>query len=182
MSIHDHPNLPMQSHTCRNSYMLQHNMQPELSRLNQELVRLNPELRLNTELSRLNPEMSRLNPELSRLNPEISRLNPEMSRLNPELSRLNPELSRLNPELARLNQELTHLAQMYSPDELARLQEIGHFDGHFNTLRGHLIPYRNCQRSLGTSAGNLHRDCRLEDNMTIECLHQKNGSKGINKT
>ncbi|XP_059062612.1 uncharacterized protein LOC131855370 [Achroia grisella] len=114
-------------------------------------------------------------------NMEMSRLNPEISRLNTEMSRLNSEISRLNPEMSRLNPELSHLAQMYPTDvnDMARMQEMGHLgpDGRFNTLRGHLVPYRACQRSLGMSVGNLHRDCRLDDNVTIECLHQKSGSK-----
>ncbi|XP_026755974.2 uncharacterized protein LOC113515877 isoform X2 [Galleria mellonella] len=108
--------------------------------------------------------------------------NMEMSRLNPEMSRLNPDMNRLNPDMGRLNPDLGHLAQMYPTDvnDIARMQEMGHMgpqDGRFNTLRGHLVPYRACQRSLGMSAGNLHRDCRLEDNVAIECLHQKTGSK-----
>ncbi|XP_049882567.1 uncharacterized protein LOC126378343 [Pectinophora gossypiella] len=164
--IHDHN---IQPHSCRNSYMLQHNLQQTL-----------PDMRLNPELTRLNPELTRLNPELTRLNPELTRLNPELTRLNPELTRLNPELTHLNPELGHLSPELAHLAQMYTPDELARLQaEMGHIaqEGRFNTLRGHLVPYRGCQRSLGMSAGNLHRDCRMDDAMGIECLHQKSVSK-----
>ncbi|KAI5638115.1 hypothetical protein NE865_09236 [Phthorimaea operculella] len=117
---------------------------------------------------------------LQQLNPELARLNPELARLNPELARLNPEMIHLNPELAHLSPELAHLAQLYPPEELARLQaELGHVqEGRFNTLRGHLVPYRACHpRSLGMSVGNLHRDCRMEDNLTIECLHQKSASK-----
>ncbi|KAJ2938352.1 hypothetical protein O0L34_g13274 [Tuta absoluta] len=150
MPIQDHTNLPMQSHACaRNSYMMQHSLQ-------------------------------QLNPELARLNPELARLNPELARLNPELARLNPEMIHLNPDLAHLSPELAHLAQLYPPEELARLQaELGHVqEGRFNTLRGHLVPYRACHpRSLGMSVGNLHRDCRMEDTLAIECLHQKSASK-----
>ncbi|XP_053621378.1 uncharacterized protein LOC128681478 isoform X2 [Plodia interpunctella] len=146
-SMHEHTNI--QPHTCRNSYMMGMPM---------------------ADL-RLNPDLARINPELVRLNPELARLNPELARLNPELARLNPELARLNPEMA---------LQMYPESEIARLQELGHLpEGRFNTLRGHLVPYtsRGCQRSLGMSAGNLHRDCRPEDSVTIECLHQKSASK-----
>ncbi|KAM3955441.1 LOW QUALITY PROTEIN: uncharacterized protein ACR2FA_010643 [Aphomia sociella] len=114
-------------------------------------------------------------------NMEMNRLNTEINRLNPDVTRLNPDMARLNPEMSRLNPELSHLAQMYPTDvnDIARMQEMGHMppEGRFNTLRGHLVPYRGCQRSLGMSAGNLHRDCRLDDNVTIECLHQKTGSK-----
>ncbi|CAG9794175.1 unnamed protein product [Diatraea saccharalis] len=161
-SMHDHN---IQSHTCRNSYM-QQNVQ--------ESTRLNP------ELTRINPDMSRLNPDLVRLNPELARMNPELARLNPELARLNPDLARLNPELARMNSDLQHL-QMYPTDvnELARMQAEMHIapDARFNTLRGHLVPYRSCQRTLGMSAGNLHRDCRMEEGVVIECLHSKTASK-----
>jgi prefoldin subunit 5 len=154
----------------------------DMTRLNPDLARLNPELaRLNPELARLNPELARLNPELTRLNPELARLNPELARLNPEMVRLNPELARLNPELARINAEIGHL-QMYASEvnDINRMQAEMHIppEARFNTLRGHLVPYRSCQRSLGMSAGNLHRDCRMEENITIECLHSKSGSKG----
>lgn len=102
-------------------------------------------------------------------------MNPELTRVNPDLA----EFARLNPELARLNPELAHMG-LYPTDvaEMARLQaELAHMppEARFNTLRGHLVPYR-CQR-LGMSASNLHRDCRIDDNVTIECLHQKTGSK-----
>ncbi|XP_048482378.1 uncharacterized protein LOC105398624 [Plutella xylostella] len=160
MPMHDHPNLPsnmpiQSAHTCRNSSYITHMLSPHLP----------PEM--------THPELAHLNPELVRLNPELNRLNQEMVRLNPEINRLNQEMARLNPELAR----------MYPTDvnELARLQEmarIGQESGRFNTLRGHLVPYPACQRTLGMSMGNLHRDCRLPDeNMTIECLHQKSNSK-----
>ncbi|XP_063898263.1 uncharacterized protein LOC110379917 isoform X2 [Helicoverpa armigera] len=157
------------SHTCRNSYLIQ-----------------NPDIRhndrINPELTRINPELTRINPELQRINPELARINPELARMNPELTRVNPDLAefaRLNPELARLNPELAHMG-LYPTDvaEMARLQaELAHMppEARFNTLRGHLVPYR-CQR-LGMSASNLHRDCRIDDNVTIECLHQKTGSK-----
>ncbi|XP_028156656.1 uncharacterized protein LOC114350177 isoform X2 [Ostrinia furnacalis] len=155
MPIHDHTNMPMQPHTCaRNSYLMHGNMPQSMS-----------------ELTRLNPELNRLNPDLNRLNPDLNRLNPDLNRLNPDLNRLNPDLNRLNPDLA----------QMYQPDvnELARMQAEMHIspEARFNTLRGHLVPYRSCQRSLGMSAGNLHRDCRMEENVAIECLHQKSASK-----
>ncbi|XP_030041383.1 uncharacterized protein LOC115456442 isoform X2 [Manduca sexta] len=118
------------------------------------------------------------NVDMARMNPD-SRLNPEMARLNPEMARINPELSRLNPDM-RMNPEMAHLGQMYPADvnDMARIQaEMAHLppDARFNTLRGHLVPYR-CQR-LGMSASNLHRDCRMDENVTIECLHQKTGSK-----
>ncbi|CAH2056278.1 unnamed protein product, partial [Iphiclides podalirius] len=150
MPVHEHANLPMQPHTCtRSSYLMHANVQ--------------------------------MNPDVARMNPEISRLNPEISRLNPEIGRLNPELSRLNPEIGRMNPELSHMNQMYptDPNEIARLQaEMAHLGPErFNTLRGHLVPYRACPRSLGMSAGNLHRDCRVDDNVAIECLHQKSASK-----
>ncbi|CAK1593135.1 unnamed protein product [Parnassius mnemosyne] len=164
MPIHEHANIPLQSHTCaRSSYLMHANAQ------------------MNPDVTRLNPEISRLNPEISRLNPEMNRLNPEMNRLNPEMNRLNPEMSRLNPEISRLNPELNHLNHMYPTDanEIARLQaEMAHLGPErFSTLRGHLVPYRGCPRSLGMSAGNLHRDCRVDDNVAIECLHQKSASK-----
>ncbi|XP_075988531.1 uncharacterized protein LOC142984666 [Anticarsia gemmatalis] len=157
-----------QPHTCRNSYLIH---QPDINRA--ELTRINPELaefaRLNPELARLNPELARLNPELARMNPELARMNPELARINPELARINPELARMNPDLARMNPEL-HMGQMYQT-EMQDMQEA-----RFNTLRGHLVPYR-CQR-LGMSASNLHRDCRMtDDTVNIECLHQKTGSK-----
>ena len=164
-TIHDHPT-PIQPHTCtRNSYLIQQHIPPNDIRLT------------NPELARINPELARINPELARINPELA----EFARLNPELARLNPELARLNPELARLNPELAHMGQMYPQDvaEMARLQaELAHMppEARFNTLRGHLVPYR-CQR-LGMSASNLHRDCRIDDTVAIECLHQKTGSKG----
>ncbi|XP_060808704.1 uncharacterized protein LOC106131084 [Amyelois transitella] len=147
-SMHEHPNI--QPHTCRNSYLMNLPM---------------ADVRLNPELARLNPDLVRLNPELARINPELIRLNPELARLNPELARLNPELARLNPELA---------LQMWPENEIAHLPE-----GRLNTLRGHLVPHtaRGCQRSLGLSAGNIHRECRADDNVTIECLHQKSASK-----
>ncbi|KAL0809553.1 hypothetical protein ABMA28_011086 [Loxostege sticticalis] len=150
MPIHDHTNLPIQPHTCaRNSYLMHSNIQQNMS------------------------ELTRLNPDLNRLNPELNRLNPDLNSLNPDLNRLNPDLNRLNPEM--------HMAQMYQPDvtELARMQAEMHIspEARFNTLRGHLVPYRSCQRSLGMSAGNLHRDCRMEENVAIECLHQKSASK-----
>lgn len=130
-----------------------------------------------TELSRINPELNRINPELARMNPELARINPELA----EFARINPDLARINPELARMNPELAHMGQMYPQDiaEMARLQaELAHMppEARFNTLRGHLVPYR-CQR-LGMSASNLHRDCRIDDNVAIECLHQKSASKG----
>ncbi|XP_022124960.2 uncharacterized protein LOC110999963 isoform X3 [Pieris rapae] len=101
----------------------------------------------------------RINPELVRINPDLVRINPDLVRVNPELIRIHPELARLNPEY-RLNQEL----QMYPQEGQER----------FNTLRGHLVPYRNCPRSLGLSAGNIHRDCRDD---VMECVHQKSSSK-----
>ncbi|KAJ8707239.1 hypothetical protein PYW08_011373 [Mythimna loreyi] len=170
-TLHDHPT-PIQPHTCtRNSYHIQQHMPPNDMRMT------------NPELARINPELARINPELARINPELARINPELARINPELAefaRLNPELARLNPELARLNPELAHMGLVYPQDvaEMARLQaELAHMppEARFNTLRGHLVPYR-CQR-LGMSASNLHRDCRIDDNVTIECLHQKTGSK-----
>lgn len=151
MPVHEHANMAIQPHTCaRSSYLMHTNVQ--------------------------------MNPDVTRINPEISRLNPEMGRMNPEISRLNPEMSRLNPEISRMNPEMTHMNQMYptDPNEIARLQaemaQLG--PERFNTLRGHLVPYRGCARSLGMSAGNLHRDCRVDDNIAIECLHQKSASKG----
>ncbi|XP_013177041.1 PREDICTED: uncharacterized protein LOC106124676 isoform X2 [Papilio xuthus] len=115
------------------------------------------------------------------MNPEVTRMNPEISRLNPEISRMNPEISRLNQEMSCMTPEMSHMNQMYptDPNEIARLQaEMAHLGPErFNTLRGHLVPYRGCSRSLGMSAGNLHRDCRVDDNVAIECLHQKSASK-----
>ncbi|XP_050669166.1 uncharacterized protein LOC126968297 isoform X2 [Leptidea sinapis] len=131
-----------QTHTCRNSFI--HNVPHDISRLNPDLLRLNPDL-------------MRINPELMRINPDLMRVNPELMRMNPELMRMNPDLMRLNPDM-RLNQEM----QMY-PQELAEGER-------FNTLRGHLVPYRNCQR-LGVSVASLH-DCRMDD--AVECVHQKN--------
>lgn len=96
--------------------------------------------------------------------PEINRINQE-SRMNQDLSRLNPDLTRLNPDLNRMNQEMNH---MYPNDQDVNLER-------FNTLRGHLVPYRGCQR-LGVSSGNLHRDSR--EDVAIECLHQKTACKG----
>ncbi|XP_072937761.1 uncharacterized protein [Epargyreus clarus] len=167
--VHEHTNV--QTHTCRNSYLhMPQNMQ-EMSRLNPDISRMNP------DISRLNPDI-RLNPDV-RLNPDIARLNPEISRLNPDISRINPDISRLNPDISRINPDISHMSQMYptDPNEIARLQEMAHLgQERFNTLRGHLVPYRGCQRSLGMSAGNL-RDCRMDENIAIECLHQKSASK-----
>ncbi|VVC91457.1 unnamed protein product [Leptidea sinapis] len=131
-----------QTHTCRNSFI--HNVPHDISRLNPDLLRLNPDL-------------MRINPELMRINPDLMRVNPDLMRMNPELMRMNPDLMRLNPDM-RLNQEM----QIY-PQELAEGER-------FNTLRGHLVPYRNCQR-LGVSVASLH-DCRMDD--AVECVHQKN--------
>lgn len=149
-----------QPHTCRNSYLM-HQSDPH------------PRL---TDVNR--PELTRINPELA----ELARLNPELSRFNPELARINPELARLNPELALMSPEMAHMTQMapvahYQPEVIQEMSS--HLpDARFNTLRGHLVPY-GCQR-IGMSASNLHRDCRLpDDNITIECLHQKTGSKGM---
>lgn len=144
---------------------------PELARANQEMIRANPEMaRMSQEIIRANPELSRMNPEMARLNQDMSRLNPDMARLNPDMARLNPDMARLNPDMSRLN-EMGHM--MYPNEEM----EMTHMqDGRFTTLRGHLVPYR-CQR-IGMSASNLHRDCRIDDNVTIECLHQKSASKG----
>ncbi|CAH0599927.1 unnamed protein product [Chrysodeixis includens] len=125
-----------------------------------DITRINPEL---AEFTRLNPDISRINPELA----EFARLNPDISRLNPELA----EFARLNPDLSRLNPDLGHMSTMYPDVEMSHLTP----EARFNTLRGHLVPYR-CQRSLGMSAGNLHRDCRADD-VAIECLHQKTASK-----
>ncbi|GBP29761.1 hypothetical protein EVAR_94601_1 [Eumeta japonica] len=165
MPVHHDPNLgsnmAIQSHTCRNSSYIGHMMHPNIP-----------------EMAHMDPSMARVvNPDMVRLNPEMVRLNPEMARLNPEMARLNPEMARLNPEMARLNPAL------YPADvnEMARLQEmsrLGNESGRFNTLRGHLVQYPDCQRQLNISMGNIHRDCRMQDdNITIECLHQKNGSK-----
>lgn len=93
-----------------------------------------------------------------------------------EIVRVNPEMLR-NPEMSRMNPDIAHIAQMYPPEEIARLQEHLQSEARFNTLRGHLVPYP-CQRSLRMSAGNLHRDCRMDENVAIECLHQKSASKG----
>ncbi|XP_039747810.1 uncharacterized protein LOC120624987 isoform X3 [Pararge aegeria] len=143
-NMHDH----MQPHTCTRNYLIQ----PELSRI---------------------PDGTRINPELARINPELDRINPELTLMNAELTRLNPELARINPELARINPELAHMYPN-DPNEIARLQEmVSMGPERFNTLRGHLVPYRGCQRSLGMSSGNLH--CREE--VAIECLHQKSASK-----
>ncbi|XP_022817076.1 uncharacterized protein LOC111349947 isoform X2 [Spodoptera litura] len=156
-NIHEHPS-NIQPHTCaRNSYLMHQNLPP-------------------TEMSRINPDLTRINPELARMNPELARMNPELARINPELA----EFARINPELARMNPEVAHMGQMYPQDiaEMARLQaELAHMppEARFNTLRGHLVPYR-CQR-LGMSASNLHRDCRIDDTVAIECLHQKSASK-----
>ncbi|XP_037871250.1 uncharacterized protein LOC101744603 isoform X2 [Bombyx mori] len=91
---------------------------------------------------------------------DIDRLNPDANRMNPDLHRLNPDLGHAYvAEMARMQADVTHL-----PPE-----------ARFNTLRGHLVPYR-CQR-LGVSASNLHRDCRMDDNIAIECVHQKSGSR-----
>ncbi|XP_038217728.1 uncharacterized protein LOC119836470 isoform X2 [Zerene cesonia] len=198
-NTHEHN---VQTHTCaRNSYLHQDivRLNPELVRMNPELIRVNPELlranpellhanpellrtnpellrtnpellRANPELLRANPDLLRANPELLRANPELLRANPELLRANPELLHANPELLRLNPELMRLNPEFGHMSQeihLY-PQEM---QEMG--QERFSTLRGHLVPYRNCAR-LGLSVGNLHRDCGEE---TMECVHQKSGSK-----
>ncbi|XP_041986271.1 uncharacterized protein LOC121738346 isoform X2 [Aricia agestis] len=175
----EHAEIGMNPETARLNPELAR-LNPELARLNPDLARLNPELaRLNPELARLNPDLARINPELARLNPEIARINPELARLNPDLVRLNPELARLNPELARLNPEIARLnpeLALMSP-ELARLNtEMGHLqmypdEAHlaqerFNTLRGHLVPYRGCARP--------QRDSR---DVTIECVHQKSASK-----
>ncbi|XP_063391659.1 uncharacterized protein LOC134677130 [Cydia fagiglandana] len=179
-STHEHT-MP---HTCRNSYMLQNpdirtdmRERPNDPRIANELVRMNPDIaRINPDMIRINPDMARINPEIIR-NQEIARINPELIRnqevrmnpINPDI-RMNPDMV-LNPDLREM-----HLAQIYPPEELARLQEMHIPDGRFNTLRGHLVPYP-CQRSLGMSAGNLHRDCRMDDNVAIECLHQKSASK-----
>ncbi|CAH0717126.1 unnamed protein product, partial [Brenthis ino] len=112
------------------------------------------------------PEMNRMNPETSRMNTEMTRINPEMARINPELARMNPEMTRMNPDIARMNPDLNHI---YPNDPI---QEVNL--ERFNTLRGHLVPYRGCPR-LGMSSGNVHRDCR--EDITIECLHQKSASK-----
>ncbi|CAB3241600.1 unnamed protein product [Arctia plantaginis] len=164
---HHHMDRPdhAQPHTCRNSYLMH---QPDTHLRHADLNR--------PELTRINPELA----ELARLNPELARFNPELARLNPELARLNPELARLNPELALMSPEMAHMAQMapvgHYPPEVIQEMSSHLPEARFNTLRGHLVPYR-CQR-LGMSASNLHRDCRLpDDNIAIECLHQKTGSK-----
>ncbi|XP_052742829.1 uncharacterized protein LOC112054346 isoform X3 [Bicyclus anynana] len=143
-NIHEH----MQPHTCTRNYLVQ----PELTRI---------------------PDTTRINPEHARINPEMSRMNPELTRINPELTLINSELTRINPELARINPELAHMYPN-DPNEIARLQEMVNMGPErFNTLRGHLVPYRGCQRSLGMSSGNLH--CR--EDVAIECLHQKSATK-----
>ncbi|XP_061381355.1 uncharacterized protein LOC116776234 isoform X3 [Danaus plexippus] len=178
-------------HACSRNYL--HNMQsidvnriqdvntdirnPELARMNPELARMNPELaRMNPELARINPDMARMNPELARMNSELARINPELTRMNPELARLNPELARLNPELARLNPELARLnpdMNMYpnDPNDMCLQEMVNVGQERFNTIRGHLVPYRNCPR-MGNGSGNMHRDT-----VDIECLHQKSVSR-----
>ncbi|XP_048002019.1 uncharacterized protein LOC125238671 [Leguminivora glycinivorella] len=169
-STHEHA-MP---HTCRNSYML----------TDRADISQRPDPRI-TELARMNPELARINPELIRINPELTRINPELIRAQ-EIARINPELIRTqerinlelrNPDIRNSDMLGQDMRMMYQPEELGRLQEMT--EGRFNTLRGHLVPYP-CQRTLGMSAGNLtnlHRDCRMDDNVTVECLHQKSASK-----
>lgn len=154
---HDQSHSIPNSHTCRNSQYFTH------CQLTATDPRIHPDARImQTELIRLNPDLAQINPNLGQINPNLGQINPNLAQINPDLVRINQVYPGNVKELARLQEELARLGS----------------ESRFNTLRGHLIAYPTCQRSLGMSLGNLHQDCRGNDGMAIECVHQKNNLKG----